>query len=147
MSGCLSICLYPINGKTADPIEPKFCVGPRMSPGNVYECSELQKVVSISFWFLWKEMSLYKKLRFSNPHIFAIQCRRSYEFQTMNSVTSNYLSLKYQRFRPSCCKVTQIRKFEFVAKTKLHFKMREKILKNPRSLFVIINVHREDTPR
>ena len=45
LSGCLSICLYPINGKTADPIEPKFCVGPRMSPGNVYECSELQKVV------------------------------------------------------------------------------------------------------
>ena len=59
----------------------------------------------------------------------------------MNSVTSNYLSLKYQRFRPSCCKVIQIRKFESVAKTK------EKILKNPRNLLVIVTVQREDTPR
>ena len=59
----------------------------------------------------------------------------------MNSVTSNYLSLKYQRFSPSFCKVIQFRKFESVAKTK------EKILKNPRNLLVIVTVQREDTPR
>ena len=34
---CLSVCkLYPINPKTAEPIGPKFCVGPHMTPGKVY---------------------------------------------------------------------------------------------------------------
>ena len=35
----------------------------------------------------------------------------------MNSVRSNNLSLKYQRFATSGCKDIRIRKFEFVAKT------------------------------
>ena len=34
--GCLSVCLYPINVKTAVPIRPKFYVGPHMTPGKVY---------------------------------------------------------------------------------------------------------------
>jgi len=35
---CLSVRLYPINVKTAEPIGPKFCVVPhmQMSPGMVY---------------------------------------------------------------------------------------------------------------
>ena len=37
-------------------------------------------------------------------------------FQTMNSVLSNNLSLKYQRFIPLICNDIRIRKFEFVAK-------------------------------
>ena len=41
-----SVRFYPINVKTAEPIGPKFCVGPHMTPGKVYECSELRKVVS-----------------------------------------------------------------------------------------------------
>ena len=28
---CLSVCLYPINVKTAEPIGPKLCVGPHES--------------------------------------------------------------------------------------------------------------------
>ena len=28
----LSVCLYPINVKTAEPIGPKFCVGPHVAP-------------------------------------------------------------------------------------------------------------------
>ena len=32
---CLSVCLYPINVKTAEPIPPKFCVGPHMTPEKV----------------------------------------------------------------------------------------------------------------
>ena len=28
---CLSVCLYPINVKTAEPIGPKICVGPCMT--------------------------------------------------------------------------------------------------------------------
>ena len=35
----------------------------------------------------------------------------------MSSVRSNYLSLKYQRCTPSCCKNIGIRKFQFVATT------------------------------
>ena len=39
---CLSVCssvrYYPINFKTAKPKEPKFRVGPYMTPGKVYWC-------------------------------------------------------------------------------------------------------------
>ena len=38
---CQSVCLYPINVKTTKPIGPKFCLGPRMTPGKVFGCSEL----------------------------------------------------------------------------------------------------------
>ena len=33
----LSVCLYPINVKTAEPIGPKFVVGHLGTPGKVYE--------------------------------------------------------------------------------------------------------------
>ena len=33
---CLSVCLYPINVKTTEPIESKFCVGPRVTLGKDY---------------------------------------------------------------------------------------------------------------
>ena len=29
--------MYSMNVKTAEPIGPKFCVGPHMTPENVYE--------------------------------------------------------------------------------------------------------------
>ena len=64
-----------------------------------------------------KELSLCHKLRFSNPVICTTQSRRPLIFQTMNSVRSNNLSLKYQRFTPSSCRDIVIRKFKFVAKT------------------------------
>ena len=34
---CQSVCLYPINVKTAEPIGPKFFVGHLGTPGKVYE--------------------------------------------------------------------------------------------------------------
>ena len=37
LSVCLSVCLYPINVKTAEPIGPKFFVGHHVIPGKVYE--------------------------------------------------------------------------------------------------------------
>ena len=40
-------------------------------------------------------------------------------FQTMNSISSNKLSLKYQIFTPSHCKDIGIRQFVFVAKTQI----------------------------
>ena len=33
----VSGCLYPINVKTAEPIGPKLCVEPHLTPGKVYE--------------------------------------------------------------------------------------------------------------
>ena len=34
---CMSVCLYPINVKTAEPIGPKLFEGPHLTPGKVYE--------------------------------------------------------------------------------------------------------------
>ena len=64
-----------------------------------------------------KELSFCHKLWLSNPYIFATRCRRPLIFQTMISVISNCLSLKYQRFTPSGCKEIMFRKCMFVAKT------------------------------
>ena len=43
---CRSVSLYPINVKTAEPIGPKFCVWPHMTPVKFCGCSESQKIVS-----------------------------------------------------------------------------------------------------
>ena len=41
---CLSVCPYGSNKrKVAEPIGPKFCVGPHMTPGKVYRWSYFQK--------------------------------------------------------------------------------------------------------
>ena len=47
-----------------------------------------------------EELSVCHKPWFSNPYIFATQCRRAQIVKTMNSVWSNNQSLKYQRFTP-----------------------------------------------
>ena len=49
---CLSVCLYPINVKTAEPIGPKFFVGSRVTPGKVYGSSNFQKFASIKIRLL-----------------------------------------------------------------------------------------------
>ena len=61
--------------------------------------------------FTAKELSLCHKPWFSNPYIFVNQCMLTYIFESMNSVRYNDHSLKYQRFTPSGCKDTKIRKF------------------------------------
>ena len=57
------------------------------------------------------------KLKFSNLYIFAIKCRRPFIFQTVISVRSYNISLKFQRFTQFCCRDVGIRKLEFVATT------------------------------
>ena len=63
-----------------------------------------------------KLLSLCRKLRFFNPCIFATHWHR---MNSMNSVRSNYLSLKYAWYTPYTpgCKYKEIRKLEFVVKT------------------------------
>ena len=68
-----------------------------------------------------KELSFCHKLWFHNPYTFSTLCRRPSTFQTMKSVRSNNLSLKYQRFTPFGCEDIGIRKSEFVAKTQFLF--------------------------
>ena len=65
----LSVCLYPINVKTAEPIGPKFFVGHLGTPGKVYESSKFQKFVSIkirsslNFLKFWKSAKFFVKIR------------------------------------------------------------------------------------
>ena len=47
---CLFVCLYPINVKTAEPIETKFCVGPNVTPAKV--------TFFVFVLYLYKEMML-----------------------------------------------------------------------------------------
>ena len=54
--------------------------------------------------------------------IFRFQCRRSLIFQTMSSVRSNNISLKYQRFTTLGFQDIGIRKSEFVSKNQLLWK-------------------------
>ena len=57
------------------------------------------------------------KLLFPNLYICATRCCIPLIFQTMNSVRSKCLSLKYNMFTPSGCKDIGIRKFDCVVKT------------------------------
>ena len=66
-----------------------------------------------------KELSFCHKLKFSNSYNLATRFLRPLICQTNNSVISNSLSLKYQRFTPSGCKDIGVRKYKFVAKTQL----------------------------
>ena len=42
----LSVCLCPINVKTAEPIRPKFSVGPHVAPEKVYGQSDFKYVIN-----------------------------------------------------------------------------------------------------
>ena len=97
------------------------------------DCTEFTLSVSLSFGFsaTIKELSLCNKLGMSDSYIFATLCRRPQIFQTMNSVRSNNLSLKYQSFTTVGCKDIGIRKFEFVAKTQFLSVFLWQIIKNP----------------
>ena len=48
----LSVCLYPIKVKTAEPIWLNFFVETRVTPEKVYELSNFQKFASIKIRFL-----------------------------------------------------------------------------------------------
>ena len=67
---CLSVCLYPINVKTAEPIGPKFFVGHHVTPGKVYGWSNYQKFASIKIRFFLKirEIFCFCFINKKNPH-------------------------------------------------------------------------------
>ncbi len=59
-----------------------------------------------------KKLSLSHKLWLLNPYTLTTQCRRPQKFQTLYSVRSNNISLKYQRFTHQAAKYIGSRKFE-----------------------------------
>ena len=73
------------------------------------------EVLIFSVWILLTLMlhKINSGDRFSKPYIFAIQYRWPKIFQTMNSVGSNNLSLKYLRLAPLVSKYMGIRTFGF----------------------------------
>ena len=70
---------------------------------NILEIPEIEKEIT----FMFKGFSCCHKIRFLFP-IFAIQNRRTLIFQTMDSVWSNNLTLKYEKCTPSGCKDRRI---------------------------------------
>ena len=78
-------------------------------------------------------MGLYKgieflsqTLYFSNSYNLTIRFPRPLIFHTINSIRSNSLRLKCQRFTPSGCKDKGARKYEFVAKIQFLYKIKDK---------------------
>ena len=72
LSVFLSVCMYLINVITPEPIGPKFCVGPRMTPGKVKGCLKLYKLVSKSFFDFWKILKMRKKNIMKSANLFII---------------------------------------------------------------------------
>ena len=83
VSGCLFVCLYPINVKTAEPIWPNFFVGPHGAPGKVYEWLKFQLFVSIkirsslNFWKFWKSTKFFVKIRELFLFCFTVYTKRT----------------------------------------------------------------------
>ena len=71
---CLAVCLYPMNVKTAELIGPKFCVGPYVTPGKVYEWTKFQKFVFKSFLF-FEILKMREKILW-NPQTFFFCTKR-----------------------------------------------------------------------
>ena len=73
LSVCLGVCLYPINVKTAEPIRPKFCVGPNMALRKVHGQSNFIYVILkyfylklfnfVKFWKCAKKFYEIRKLK------------------------------------------------------------------------------------
>ena len=82
--------------------------------------------------FFFKEIESLHKLGFSNS-VLATQCHK----QTMNSVRSNNLSLKYQSFTTLGCKDVGVRKFEFVVKTQFLYVVNILFVTNTKNRFYI----------
>ena len=76
-----SVCLGQINVKSAEPIRPKFCLRPYMTPGNVYEPSKFKKRVFLCCWKCTNsnikicKLSFCHKLKLSNPLFFETWCQ------------------------------------------------------------------------
>ena len=68
----MSVCLYPINVKTAEPIRRKFCVGLHVAAGKVYNQSDIKYVILKYFYlklFNFVKFWKFAKKILLNPQI------------------------------------------------------------------------------
>ena len=65
----LLVYLFVCNQLTSK--RPKFCVGPHMTPGKVYECSELKIVVSKKI-LICKILKIHEKKFKSTENVIAV---------------------------------------------------------------------------
>ena len=67
---CLSVRLYPINFKTAEPIGPTNFVGSRVTPGKVYEWLKF-KNLCLKVFFIF--VNIFKILKIRNSFFYKIR--------------------------------------------------------------------------
>ena len=62
LSFCLSVKMYPIKGKRAEPIGPNFLVGPRVTPGiRFLKILKIHEIIFIkSAKFLFEKINVHK---------------------------------------------------------------------------------------
>ena len=59
---CLSVCLYPINVKTAEPIGPNFGVGPHVTPKEGLRMIKISKLGVKKFFNFCKILKMREKI-------------------------------------------------------------------------------------
>ena len=72
------VCMFLLiqkNVKTAEPIGPKFCVGPHVTPGKGYEWSKFQKFVFKSF-FCFEILKMREKNEIRKLCCFVLYCTK-----------------------------------------------------------------------
>ena len=72
---CLGVCLYSINVKTAEPIGPKVCVGPYMTPGCFIDAQNYNKLFPKTFDFS-KILQIHEKIVNSQKNFTASSMRK-----------------------------------------------------------------------
>ena len=83
---CLSVCLYPINVKTAEPIRPKFSVGLDMSTGKfktIYRWSKLKDLPPTKF-DLNKMLNIYEILFYKSQLLQCIYREKMFTIKIKN---------------------------------------------------------------
>ena len=70
-TACLSVCLFVSNVKTAEPIEPKFYVGPHMTPGKVLDAPNYKDLCPNVFDFC-KDFRIREKVLLDPRTFFVI---------------------------------------------------------------------------
>ena len=95
---CLSISLYPINVKTAEPIGPIFCIRPHMTCTIVLfhvNCTIYYNFLNLTVVFLFH--SLYKMFRFSHLLLILNSSTNFVIYCLLNNDFKDILQFKFKK--------------------------------------------------
>ena len=75
---CLSVCLYSIDVKTAEPPGPKICVQPRMTPAGRFMDAQNNKKLSPKIFDFRKTWKVHEKTncKLAKNFIFVLSTRQ-----------------------------------------------------------------------